>query len=71
MAPAVLRVNFEDGPCWLPAWWRKASAAGLVGVTVLTVLLTDRERIVQYQGAVAYETLACALLLALVVLPAT
>jgi hypothetical protein len=31
----------------------------------------DRERIVQYQGAVAYETLACALLLALGVLPAT
>jgi peptidoglycan/LPS O-acetylase OafA/YrhL len=74
MALAVLRVNLEDGRFRLPTWWRKAAAAGLVGVTILTVLLTDRERIAQYQGAVAYEllvTLACALLLALVVLPAT
>jgi peptidoglycan/LPS O-acetylase OafA/YrhL len=40
----------------------------------VTVLLTDRERIYQYQGALVYETLvivACALLLALVVLPVT
>jgi peptidoglycan/LPS O-acetylase OafA/YrhL len=74
MALAVLRANLEDGRFRLPTWWRKAAAAGLVGVTILTVLLTDRERIAQYQGAVAYEllvTLACALLLALVVLPAT
>jgi peptidoglycan/LPS O-acetylase OafA/YrhL len=43
-----------------------------VSVTILTVLLTDRGRIAQYQGAVIYELLvtsACALLLALVVLP--
>jgi peptidoglycan/LPS O-acetylase OafA/YrhL len=74
MALAVLRVNLEDGRFQLPTWWRKAAAAGLVGVTVLTVLLTDRHLIEQYQGAVVYETLvtlACALLLALVVLPAT
>jgi peptidoglycan/LPS O-acetylase OafA/YrhL len=73
MGLAVLRVNLEDGRLRLPTWWRKAATTGLVGVTVLTVLLTDRELIQQYQGAVAYEslvTLACALLLALVVLPA-
>ncbi len=74
MALAVLRVNLEDERVRLPTWWRRAAAAGLAGVIVVTVLLTDRERIVQYQGAVVYEmlvTLACALLLALVVLPAT
>jgi peptidoglycan/LPS O-acetylase OafA/YrhL len=73
MALAVLRVNLEDGRLRLPAWWRVAAAASLVGVTVLTVILTDRELIDQYQGALPYETLvtlACALLLALVVLPA-
>jgi peptidoglycan/LPS O-acetylase OafA/YrhL len=73
MALAVLRVNLEDGRFRPPTWWSKAAAAGLVGVTVLTVLLTDRHFIEQYQGAVVYETLvtlACALLLALVVLPA-
>jgi peptidoglycan/LPS O-acetylase OafA/YrhL len=72
MALAVVRVNVEDGRLRLPSWWRKAAAAGLVGVTLLTVFLTDRGRIPRYQGAVAYETLvslACALLLALVVLP--
>jgi peptidoglycan/LPS O-acetylase OafA/YrhL len=74
MALAVLRVNLEDGRFRLPSWWPMAGAAGLVGVAGLTVLLTDRGRIAQYQGAVAYETLvilACALLLALVVLPTT
>lgn len=72
MALAVLRINLEDGRLRLPSWWRAAAAAGLVGVTVLTVILTDRELINQYQGALPYETLvtfACALLLALVVLP--
>jgi peptidoglycan/LPS O-acetylase OafA/YrhL len=74
MALAVLRVNLEDGRFRLPSWWPRAAAAGLVSVASLTVLLTDRDRIAQYQGAVAYETLvtlACALLLALVVLPTT
>jgi peptidoglycan/LPS O-acetylase OafA/YrhL len=73
MALAVLRVNLEDGRLRLPAWWRKAAAAGLVAVTVSIVFLTDRALILQCQGAVVYETLvmaACALLLALVVLPA-
>jgi peptidoglycan/LPS O-acetylase OafA/YrhL len=73
MALAVLRVTLEDGRLRLPAWWRRAAAASLAGFTVLTVLLADRELIDQYQGAFIYETLvtlACALLLALVVLPA-
>jgi peptidoglycan/LPS O-acetylase OafA/YrhL len=72
MALAVLRVNLEDGRIRFPAWWRKAAAAGLMSVTILTVVLTDRGRIPQYQGAVIYELLvmsACTLLLALVVLP--
>jgi peptidoglycan/LPS O-acetylase OafA/YrhL len=74
MALAVARVNLEDGRLRLPTWWRTAAAAGLVMVTLVTVLLTDRGRIQQYQGALVYETLvivACALLLALVVLPVT
>ncbi len=72
MALAVARVNLEDGRLRLPGWWRPAAATGLVGVTMATVLLTDRGRIDQYNGALVYETLvtvACALLLALVVLP--
>jgi peptidoglycan/LPS O-acetylase OafA/YrhL len=72
MALAVTRVNLEDGRLRLPSWWRPAAAAGLVGVTTATVLLADRGRIEQYNGALAYEalvTVACALLLALVVLP--
>jgi peptidoglycan/LPS O-acetylase OafA/YrhL len=73
MALAVLRVNLEDGRLGLPSWWRKATAAGMVGVTLLTVFLTDRGRIIPpHRGTVVYETLvtlACALLLALVVLP--
>jgi peptidoglycan/LPS O-acetylase OafA/YrhL len=71
MALAVARVNLEDGRLRLPAWWRPAAATGLVGITLATVLLTDRGRIEQYNGALPYETLvtvACALLLALVVL---
>jgi peptidoglycan/LPS O-acetylase OafA/YrhL len=74
MALAVARVNLEDGRLRLPTWWRTAAAAGLVMVTLVTVLLTDRGRIQQYQGALVYETLvtvACALLLALVVLSVT
>jgi peptidoglycan/LPS O-acetylase OafA/YrhL len=74
MALAVARVNLEDGRLRLPTWWRRVAAAGLVMVTLVTVLLTDRGRIQQYQGALVYETLvtvACALLLALVVLPVT
>jgi len=74
MALAVARVNLEDGRLRLPTWWRRVAAAGLVMVTLMTVLLTDRGRIQQYQGALVYETLvtvACALLLALVVLPVT
>jgi hypothetical protein len=57
MALAVLRVNLEDGRLRLPAWWRKAAAAGLVAVTVSIVFLTDRALILQCQGAVVYETL--------------
>jgi peptidoglycan/LPS O-acetylase OafA/YrhL len=74
MALAVVRVNLEDGRLRLPSWWRTAATAGLVMVTLVTVLVTDRGRIYQYQGALVYETLvivACALLLALVVLPVT
>jgi peptidoglycan/LPS O-acetylase OafA/YrhL len=72
MALAVVRVNVEDGRLRLPRRWRTAAAAGLVGITVVTALLTDRGRIQQYPGALPYEalvSLACALLLALVVLP--
>jgi len=68
MALAVLHVDVQDGIVRLPSWWRKATVAGLVGIAVPTMTLLETRRIGQYP----YDTLmalACALLLALVVLP--
>jgi peptidoglycan/LPS O-acetylase OafA/YrhL len=70
MALAVLRVNLEGGRVRLPAWWRPAAVAGAAAVAVPTMLLLDRgvfdKEAYAYQGPMS---LACGLLLALVVLP--
>lgn len=70
MALAVLRVNLERGTVRLPAWWRPAAVAGAAAVAVPTMLLLDRgvfdKEAYAYQGPMS---LACGLLLALVVLP--
>jgi peptidoglycan/LPS O-acetylase OafA/YrhL len=70
MALAVLRVNLERGRVRLPAWWRPAAVAGAAAVAVPTMLLLDRgvfdKEAYAYQGPMS---LACGLLLALVVLP--
>jgi peptidoglycan/LPS O-acetylase OafA/YrhL len=66
-------VLVETNRVVLPAWWRKVAAAAIVLLVFATIVLTDQGTIPMYQGAVRYETLtalACALLLALVVLPA-
>jgi len=70
MALAVLRVNLERGRVRLPAWWRPAAVVAAAAVAVPTMLLLDRgvfdKEAYAYQGPMS---LACALLLALVVLP--
>jgi peptidoglycan/LPS O-acetylase OafA/YrhL len=70
MALAVLRVNLERGTVRLPAWWRPAAVAGAAAAAVPTMLLLDRgifdKEAYAYQGPMS---LACGLLLALVVLP--
>jgi peptidoglycan/LPS O-acetylase OafA/YrhL len=68
MVVAVLWVDAEDRVLSAPAWWRPATAAALVVGGVLTPLALDLRWLNYY----AYDTLmavACALLLALVVLP--
>jgi peptidoglycan/LPS O-acetylase OafA/YrhL len=68
MVVAVLWVDAEDRIVRAPAWWRRATAAALVVVGILTPLALDRGWLNHY----AYDTLmalGCALLLALVVLP--
>jgi peptidoglycan/LPS O-acetylase OafA/YrhL len=70
MALAVLRVGLEQGLLRLPRWWRPAAVAGAASVAIPTMLLLDRggfnKESLAYQGPMS---LACGLLLALVVLP--
>src|SRR5215211_2693517 len=72
MVLGVLRVNLEDGELRLPAWWRRMTVAAL-GLTVLAIaLLADRGLLPAWGVLNPYQrltALACALLLALVVLP--
>ena len=68
MVVAVLWVDAEDGVIRVPAWWRRPVGAVLVVLAVLTPMSLDLGWLDFYQ----YDTLmalACALLLALVVLP--
>jgi peptidoglycan/LPS O-acetylase OafA/YrhL len=67
MALAVARVNSEDGLLRLPRWWRRAAAAGFLGVSVFVALYGEGQLSYSLHNTVAAA--ACALLLALVVLP--
>jgi peptidoglycan/LPS O-acetylase OafA/YrhL len=72
MVLAVLHVLIERGDVRLPQLWRSAAFVGLATVAAGTSLLVDRGVILRYQGAPVYEgltSIACALLLAVVVLP--
>jgi peptidoglycan/LPS O-acetylase OafA/YrhL len=73
MALATLRVNLEDGRVQLPAWWRRAAGATLALVVILTIILSDRGLLPAWGVVNPYQrltALSCALLLAMVVLPA-
>lgn len=67
MALAVARVNSEDGLLRLPRWWRRAAAAGFLGVCVFIALYGEGQLSYSLHNTVVAA--ACALLLALVVLP--
>jgi peptidoglycan/LPS O-acetylase OafA/YrhL len=72
MALATLQVNLEDGRVRLPVWWRKAAGATLALLVILTVLLSDRGLLPAWGVVNPYQrltALACALVLAVVVLP--
>jgi peptidoglycan/LPS O-acetylase OafA/YrhL len=72
MALAVLHVLVVREEVELPKLWRPTTFAALVGVVGATLFLVDRGIIFRYQGAPIYEgltSIACALLLAIVVLP--
>ena len=69
---AVLWAATSLGLIRLPRWWRPAAGLGLVFSVLLAIGLTDRGILDRYQGAFQYEgllSLACVLLIALVVLP--
>jgi peptidoglycan/LPS O-acetylase OafA/YrhL len=72
MVLGVLRVNLEDGELRLPAWWRRMTVAALGLVALAIALLADRGLLPAWGVLNPYQrltSLACALLLALVVLP--
>jgi peptidoglycan/LPS O-acetylase OafA/YrhL len=68
MALAVVRVDAEDGLLRLPRWWRKAAIAGFLAVSVVVALFGEGQ--LTYSPYNTLVAAACALLLALVVLPA-
>jgi len=70
---AVLRVDSEDGLLRLPSHWRPAAVVAMVAIAVPTAVLTAGSTADGSARAYAYDSLmvvVCALLLALVVLPA-
>jgi peptidoglycan/LPS O-acetylase OafA/YrhL len=69
MALAVLRVDSEDGALRLPRWWRQAAVVLAVGIYVFTTA-TSKDEQLSYSPSNTMIALACALVLALVVLPA-
>ena len=72
MVVAVVGVELEEGRLQLPSWWRRAAAGALVALILLAVVFgvsnLDPGNVRNYAYNVAMA-LACALLLALVVLP--
>jgi peptidoglycan/LPS O-acetylase OafA/YrhL len=71
MALAVLRVDFEDGLLRLPRWWRKAAVGGGLAAYLLAVIYGESHPAWHMSYALPNTIIAaaCALLLALVVLP--
>jgi peptidoglycan/LPS O-acetylase OafA/YrhL len=68
MLLTVLSVEIDDGLVRLPDWWRRAATAALVALASGVAICRAEGWIGQYQYD-TLEALACALLLALVVLP--
>lgn len=68
MVVAILWVDADDRVLSAPRWWRQATAAALVVVGVLSSLARDLGWL-NYYAYDALMAVACALLLALVVLP--
>jgi peptidoglycan/LPS O-acetylase OafA/YrhL len=66
MLLSVLWVALDDGLFRLPSWWRKAVSSILILIVVSTLFLAERGVGIPYENLLA---VACALLLALVVLP--
>jgi peptidoglycan/LPS O-acetylase OafA/YrhL len=69
MALAVLRVDSEDGLLRLPRWWRKAAVIGVLAAYAAVARAGDGQQL-SYSPRNTVVAAACALLLALVVLPA-
>jgi peptidoglycan/LPS O-acetylase OafA/YrhL len=68
MALAVVRIDFEDGVLRLPRWWRQAALAGCVALGLLIVRYGEGQ--LSYSPWNTLVAVLCALVLALVVLPA-
>jgi peptidoglycan/LPS O-acetylase OafA/YrhL len=69
MALAVLRVDSEDGLLRLPRWWRKGAVIGILAAYAAVWKATDGDQL-SFSFGNTVIAVACALVLALVVLPA-
>jgi peptidoglycan/LPS O-acetylase OafA/YrhL len=69
MALAVLRVESEDRLLRLPRWWRKAAMIGVLAAYAAVARSPDGQQL-SYSPRNTLVAAACALILALVVLPA-
>jgi len=69
MALAVLRVDSEDGLLSLPRWWRKAAVIGVLALYAAVARASDGQQL-SYSPRNTLIAAACALVLALIVLPA-
>lgn len=68
MALAVIRVDWEDGVLRLPGWWRRAAIGGALAAGAAVASFEEGQ--LSYSPTNTLMAAACALLLALVVLPA-
>ena len=69
MILAVLRVDWEDGRLRLPRGWRTVAALGALTAYLVTAGMTGQAEHLSYSPYNTLMALACALVLALVVLP--
>jgi len=70
MVVAVARIDWEDGVLRLPRHWRALAAATIVAGYALTARATHFGEQLSYSGYKTLMALVCALIVALVVLPA-